>query len=128
MWVSSLADMRCASSMMTRSQVACLSPARMSSLLARSREVMTWLLSSHWFIPNWSRMLLPLSTWNCWSNFSNISRCHWKVRLAGHTTRILSASPRSFSSLTNRPAMMVFPAPASSASRNLTLGSFIKYS
>ena len=40
LWDSSLADIRWASSMITRSQVACLSPARMSSRLARSKEVM----------------------------------------------------------------------------------------
>ena len=128
LWLSSLADMRWASSMITRSQWTCSSPGRISCRLARSREVMTCGRSSHWFIPNWLCMSEPLITTNCWSNFSSISRCHWKVRLAGQTMSIRSTKPRSLSSLMRRPAMMVLPAPASSARRNRTLGSFMKYS
>ena len=64
-----------------------------------------------------------LRTVNFSSNFSLSSRCHWKVRLAGHTTRTRSAKPRSFSSRSSRPAMMVLPAPASSASRKRTRAS-----
>ena len=95
--------MRWASSTMTRSQWTCRRPGRMSSRLARSRDVMTCFCSSHWLTPNWSRMSPPLRTRNFSSNFSLSSRCHWKARLAGQTIRIRSARPRSFSSRMSKP-------------------------
>ena len=45
---------------------------------------MIWRFSSHWLIPNCSRISPPFRTTNFSSNFSLSSRCHWKVRFAGH--------------------------------------------
>ena len=52
------------------------------------------------------------------SNFSSSSSCHCCTRLPGATIRQRFRSPRSISSLMSRPAMIVLPAPGSSASRN----------
>ena len=60
-------------------------------------------------------------------NLSFISRRHWSVRLAGVTMSARSHNPRSLSSFRSRPAMMVFPAPGSSASRKRTLAFGSKY-
>ena len=80
--------------------------------------------SSHWLTPNCSRMSSPLRTMNFSSNFSLSSRCHWKARLAGANDQDSLAMPRSFSSRNINPAMIVLPAPASSARRNRTRASF----
>ena len=68
---------------MTKSQRTCLRPGRMLSRFARSSDVMTCLFSSHWLMPNWSRMWSPLRTTNFSSNFSFSSRCHWNVEVRG---------------------------------------------
>ena len=51
-------------------------------------------------------------------NLSHSSSCHWLTRLPGATIRQRSKSPRMISSLMYSPAMIVLPAPGSSASRN----------
>ena len=47
------------------------------------------------------------------------SSCHCSTRFPGQTTRHLCRSPRAISSLIRSPAMIVLPAPGSSASKNL---------
>ena len=58
-----------------------------------------------------------VSSSNCSSNFSLSSSCHCSVSEPGATIRQRSSSPRINSSLISRPAMIVLPAPGSSASR-----------
>jgi len=50
-------------------------------------------------------------------NFSRISSCHCSTSIPGQTMRQRFTSPRTISSLMSRPAMIVLPAPGSSASR-----------
>ena len=100
----------------------------MSARLARSSEVTTFFSRIHWFTPNCARNSLPFSTTNVSSNFSCSSRCHWNARFDGATIRTRSARPRNYSSRISSPAMIVFPAPASSASRNRTRASFSRWS
>ena len=56
-------------------------------------------------------------------NLSFSSRCHWNVRFAGVTISVRWTRPRIFSSLRSSPAMIVLPAPGSSASRKRMRGS-----
>src|SRR5438128_11519072 len=55
-------------------------------------------------------------------NLSASSRCHWKVRFAGVTISVRRIKPRAFSSLRRSPAMIVLPAPGSSARRKRMRG------
>jgi len=45
------------------------------------------------------------------------SSCHCSASMPGHTTMQRFKSPRAISSFINKPAMIVLPAPGSSASR-----------
>jgi hypothetical protein len=76
------------------------------------------------FTANWTRRSATAEDEKLLIDFSRRSRCRWKPKLAGVTIRIRSASPRSFSYRIRRPAMMVLPAPASSASGKRTRASF----
>ena len=54
------------------------------------------------------------------------SRCHWCDEVGRATMSMRSASPRMRSSLRSRPAMIVLPAPGSSARRKRMSGDLRK--
>ena len=64
-----------------------------------------------------SRLSFVMISNRSW-NRRDSSSCHCSARLPGQTTRQRSRSPRAMSSLIRSPAMMVLPAPGSSAKRN----------
>ncbi len=64
------------------------------------------------------RSVSPRMTSKLSRNLSLSSRCHWNVRFAGATISVRRTSPRALSSLSSNPAMIVLPAPGSSASRS----------
>jgi hypothetical protein len=61
---------------------------------------------------------------NSSENLLASSSCHCRETSGGTTMSTRSASPRKRSSLRSRPAMMVLPAPGSSARRKRTSGDF----
>ena len=115
-----VADSLCASSHTTRSQPAsgaCSFCCTSSSRDSLSRRAMTRSVSRNQLrvraASSLSLVRISKGSWN--RRYS--SSCHCSARLPGQTIRHRSRSPRATSSLINSPAMMVLPAPGSSASR-----------
>ena len=117
-----VADILCASSHTMRSQrqsgtasLACTSSLRESL----SRRAMARLVSKNQLPVRAASSLSFVRISNGKLKRRYNSSCHCSASMPGHTIRHRWRSPRAINSLISRPAMMVLPAPGSSASRNL---------